>query len=142
MDISRNRIVYIVAILGLVLWGGFNLQSHFEPFPQVKDKIYDVLLTIGVVTVLMERVLEMLLKIWRGTDKIILSTDLTKKKEWLTIVKEKYMKGELDKVIIALSGFRGLRFVIQSRKFGDQHPSHLILHDGYFSHRWLDQWRQ
>lgn len=97
MDISRNRLVYIVAILGLVGWGGFNLQSHFDPLADVDEKIYDVLMTIGVVTVLMERVLEMLLKIWRGTGKINLATDLSKKKERLIVVKEKFMKGELDK---------------------------------------------
>ena len=92
---TRGRIFYIVFVTILIILGGLNFQGHFNPVKDLDKEIYDVIISIGVVTILMERVLEILIKIWRGTEKIKLEAERDKILEVLKLEKQKVKEGQL-----------------------------------------------
>ncbi|MEQ8359635.1 MAG: hypothetical protein RH860_09130 [Cytophagales bacterium] len=94
---TTGRVIYIIIVTILIILGGLNFGDHFKPVPGIADSIYDVIISIGVVTILMERVLEILIKIWRGTEKIKLESERNKIQERLTLDRQKFKEGLLDK---------------------------------------------
>ncbi|QNL22642.1 hypothetical protein HZR84_12040 [Hyphobacterium sp. CCMP332] len=94
---TTGRVFYIIIVTILIILGGLNFQAHFNPVKDLNDKIYDIIISIGVVTILMERVLEILIKIWRGTEKIKLESERDKLKERLNLDRQKFKEGILDK---------------------------------------------
>ncbi len=94
---TTGRIFYIIIVTILIILGGLNFSDHFDPVEGLADSIEDLIISIGVITILMERVLEILIKIWRGTEKIKLESERDKIKERLALDRQKFKESILDK---------------------------------------------
>ena len=127
LSISRGQIVFTLVILIIVVYGAYAFKGNLGFKELTKDDIYNLLINIGIITIVIERSLEIFVTIWRGQDRIPLDKDAEMDEDNLALVQAKFEKGKVEKKelseaqneskisIKVLEDYRGVTRVIAMR---------------------------
>jgi hypothetical protein len=92
---TQVRFGYIILLILLVFFGSRISENLVSFKPDLQKEVIDLLTNLGVLTLVLERALEIYVSIWRGKNKIILEGKVERAGAALNFAKENNKEGTL-----------------------------------------------